>query len=113
MRQEVQGGGDNTPFTTITSATGQEKPKLAPVLPANAGDLFFEYTPAATAGGGDGGGGSGGEQGGAEAGKGKGKEQEGKGESNRAPSPGGYTASRTIFIVSCLAFLCGDENFTR
>ena len=110
----VQGGGDNSPIAA-TSSTGQQKPKPAPVLPANAGDLFFEYTPApsdATAapgaattaavsgsgGGGGGGGGSGGKQGGA--GAGKVKEEE---ESNRAPSPGGYTASRAIFVVSnCL-----------
>lgn len=109
--QEVQGGAD-TPVT-ITPSTGQQpRPKKpAPVLPANAGDLFFEYTPAepdqtvtpaaaaATAApGGDGGdGGRGGKQGRAGAGKGK---EEGEEESNRAPSPGGYTTSKTIFVVS-------------
>lgn len=58
-----------------------------PVLPASAGDLHFEYTPAS-------------EQ---EAPVGvTGSEGTGKAgqEANHAPSPGGYTESRTIFVVS-------------
>lgn len=58
-----------------------------PVLPASAGDLHFEYTPALEP---EAPGGVTGSEGTGKAGQ----------EANRAPSPGGYTGSRTIFVVS-------------
>lgn len=61
--------------------------KPAPVLPLHAGDLHFEYPPAS---GPDSPGGGGG---------GEGKGEDG-GESNRAPSPGGYSGLRRIHVVS-------------
>ncbi|CAN0117801.1 unnamed protein product, partial [Scytosiphon promiscuus] len=84
------------------SPSYQRKPKPVPVLPLHAGDLYFEYAPAAeeeetasefaaaaaaglTA---------------ATSGQGAGAQEreDGGQESNRAPSPGGYTGSRTIFV---------------
>lgn len=66
-----------------SEASGGARPKPAPVLPAHAGDLHFEYTPAVDS----------------ESSSASGGQEEEK-ESNRAPSPGGYTGSRTIHVVS-------------
>ena len=59
-----------------------------PVLPASAGDLYFEYTPASVNEASD------------AAGESEKPGKEAKQESNRAPSPGDYTESRTIYVVS-------------
>lgn len=89
--QEAPGGvGDPAAASgAVPSKQKHQQPQqpkaVLSVLPANAGDLCFEYTPATAS-----------DQHQAA------KQQPAENESNRAPSPGGYTSSRTIFVVSVL-----------
>lgn len=81
---EEKAAGDSKSQDKGESDASKARPRPAPILPARAGDLHFEYTPAADPE-------SSSESGG----------QEEEKESNRAPSPGGYTGSKTIHVVSC------------